>query len=74
MIRENIGIIVVIIGTIFMALSVDTESFLHDGMKKLFKELKNEGVMTPAKNALRKWPYWGGLFLIGLGTALRWNF
>ena len=74
MTRENISIIVVVIGTIFMALSVDTDSFLRDGIKKLFKELKNEGVMTPAKSPVRKWPYWGGLFLIGLGTALRWDF
>lgn len=74
MTRENISIIVVVIGTIFMALSVDTDSFLRDGIKKLCRELKDEGVMTPAKSLVRKWPYWGGLFLIGLGTALRWNF
>jgi hypothetical protein len=71
---ENISIIVVIIGTIFMALAVDTESFLHDNMKRLSKELKKEGPMVPAKTMVSKWPYWGGLFLIGAGTALRWNF
>ena len=74
MVRENIGIIIAVIGTIFMALSVDTGSFLRDGIKKLFEDLKKEGVMAPAKSTVRKWPYWGGLFLIGLGTTLKWNF
>ena len=74
MVLENIRIVVVITGTILMALAVDTESFLHDNMKKLSKELKSEGLMVPAKTMVRKWPYWGGLFLIGVGTALNWNF
>jgi len=71
---ENISIIIVITGTILMALAVDTESFLHDNIKRHFNELKSEGLMVPAKTMVRKWPYWGGLFLIGMGTALRWNF
>jgi hypothetical protein len=71
---ENIRILIVIAGTILMALAVDTESFLHDDMKRLFEELKTKGLMAPAKTRVRKWPYWGGLFLIGSGTALKWNF
>lgn len=71
---ENISIIVVIIGTILMALAVDTETFLHDNLKSLMEEVKSEGLMVPAKTVVRKWPYWGGLFLIGVGTAIRWNF
>ena len=74
MIVENISIIVVITGTILMALAVDTESLLHDTVERLCKELRNEGLMVPAKTMVRKWPYWGGLFLIGVGTALKWTF
>ena len=74
MVLENISILVVITGTILMALAVDTESFLCDGIKKLVKELKSEGPMVPAKTMVRKWPYWGGLFFIGVGTALKWSF
>lgn len=74
MVLENISIIVIITGTILMALAVDTGSFLHDNTKRLFKELKSEGPMVPAKTTVCKWPYWGGLFLIGVGTALKWNF
>jgi len=73
-IAENISIIIVIIGTIIMALAVDTESFLHDNMKGLSKELKKEGPMVPAGTMVRKWPCWYGLFLIVAGTALRWNY
>ena len=74
MAAENISIIVIIAGTILMALAVDTESFLQDNMKSLYKELKGEGLMAPARTMVRKWPYWAGLFFIGMGTALRWHF
>jgi len=71
---ENIGIIVVIVGTMLMALAVDADSLLREPMKRLVRELKSEGLMVPAKTMVRKWPYWGGLFLIGVGTALKWSF
>ena len=74
MVRENISIITVVIGTIVMALAVEGKSFVHDNMKGLASELKREGWRVPAKAAVRKWPYWAGLFLIGAGTALRWHF
>ena len=74
MVLENISIIVVIAGTMLMALAVDAESLLRDTMKRLGKDLRSEGLMVPARTMLRKWPYWGGLVLIGVGTALKWSF
>ena len=74
MVLENLSILIVIAGTILMALAVDADSFQHDDMKRLFGEVRNRGLMVPAKTMVRKWPYWGGLFLIGSGTALKWNF
>jgi hypothetical protein len=68
------SIIIVICGTVLMALAVDTESFLHENLRDLLGELKNEGVSVPARTMVRKWPYWTGLFLIGAGTALNWRF
>ncbi len=73
MLVKNMSIIIVILGTIVMALAVETESFLHDDLRGLVKELKNEGVAVPAATVVRKWPYWIGLFLIGVGTALNWQ-
>jgi len=74
MVRENMSIITVVIGTIVMALAVEGRSFVHDDVKSLAREFRAEGWRVPAKAAVRKWPYWAGLFLIGAGTALRWHF
>ena len=69
--RQHLGLILVLVGTIFLAFSVQAKS-QYNG--KLLQELKKayKNLFVPTETVIIRPRFWGGLALIAAGSMLQW--
>lgn len=72
--RVQAGIILVIIGTVFLAFSVKTKRQYVGEYGKAIEKLKKEntGLIEPTEAYIVRKYFWIGLFCIALGSLLQW--
>jgi len=70
---RQIGIVLVVIGTIFLAFSVKVKRGYEDEPAKIVDNSKVEkGLIEPTETSIVRGRFWIGLSLIGLGSLLQW--
>lgn len=72
--RQQVGIIVVVVGTVFLAFSVRVKRQYHgkaasdlDAIKQ-----KNPDLIEPTETYINRYLFWAGLVLVASGSALQW--
>ena len=72
--RQQFGIILTIIGTIFLAFSVKMKRQYIEDMAKRVDDIKkkNPNLIEPTETYIVQWLFWLGLFFIAVGSMLQW--
>lgn len=68
--RQQIGLIVVLLGTASLAFSIRTLSQYDENILKEIDPDKK--LWAPTQTAIVRPLFWGGLVLVSIGTALQW--
>lgn len=66
-IRRRTGIVFVLLGTILLAYSLETQS-----LRGLILEWRLQGAPTPSGATIIQWKFYGGLICVALGSLLQW--
>jgi len=69
--RQHLGIILTIIGTVFLAFSVRVTRQYKREMAKKVDRLKKDDI-EPTETSIILSLFWIGLGLVALGSALQW--
>jgi dipeptide/tripeptide permease len=72
--REQIGIILVIIGTLLLAFSVQVKRQYGNEARKAVDnaKLKDPGLFEPTESYIIRSMFWFGLLFIAVGSAFQW--
>jgi hypothetical protein len=69
--RQHLGIILTIIGTVFLGFSVGVTRQYKGEMAKKVARLKKESIEL-TETSINRSLFWIGLGLVALGSALQW--
>jgi hypothetical protein len=74
--REQIGIILVIIGTLLLAFSVRVKSQYKNDIRGAIDSVKrknpNHSLIEPTETYIVRPMFWFGLFFVAVGSAFQW--
>ena len=70
--REHIGLILVVIGTIWLAFSVVIRRQYTSDLNKIVDREKRNFLIQPTEVTICRWKFWIGLLFIAGGTLLQW--
>ena len=70
--REHIGLISVVIGTIWLAFSLVIRRQYIDDLGKIVDRKKLNSLIEPTEITICRWKFWIGLLFIAGGTLLQW--
>jgi hypothetical protein len=70
----HVGIVLTVIGTIFLALSVKVESSYEGDIAKVLDKAKKENpnLTEPTETSIDRLLFWVGLFFIAIGALCQW--
>lgn len=72
--RQHIGIIATIVGTVLLAFSIGTKRQYQGQLARVLDQFKqtNPGFLEPTETHIVRWMFWAGLVLVALGSGLQW--
>ena len=72
--RQQVGLLLTILGAIFLAFSVRTRSQYEGETAEAVKKAKkiDPSLFEPTETYIVRALFWGGLVLVSLGSLLQW--
>ncbi len=72
--REHLGIIILVVGTAFLAFSVKVKRQYHGDAARVVDELKKQkpDLVEITETYISRSMFWVGLALVAIGSALQW--
>ena len=69
--RRHIGLLLVIFGTVVLALSIRVKPQIQDrGLREIARNHPDSIQLT--ETTIIRWRFWLGLVFVAIGTALQW--